>query len=55
MVNAKYWYNYLCAIFSDKSLATSAALSFLPLHQFMNDGVDSVMFDGAKGAVSEVI
>lgn len=53
---------YLNAKLSDICLATSAAPTFLPPHQFVNDGVEFDMIDGAMAAnnpamvaVSEVI
>jgi len=46
---------YLNAKLSDICLATSAAPTFLPPHQFVNDGVEFDMIDGAMAANNPVI
>lgn len=46
---------YLNAKLSDICLSTSAAPTYLPAHQFENDGVEFDMVDGAMAANNPVI
>ena len=45
---------YLNAKLSDIGLATSAAPTFLPSHEFENDGVQFDLIDGAMAANNPV-